>query len=154
MHARQVVWIGLVTVVVGVSATVSAGQGSTQQTPQTKPKVVMEPARPIMSVEGKDLYAAYCASCHGKTGKGDGPAAPALKDPLPDLTTLAKRNGGTYNWAAVEQMISGRGRPVTAHGSVEMPVWGHIFFSMGKDTSLETMRVKNLTRHLESIQVK
>jgi cytochrome c oxidase cbb3-type subunit I/II len=31
--------------------------------------------------EGKTLFAAYCASCHGDTGAGDGPAAGALAPP-------------------------------------------------------------------------
>lgn len=30
---------------------------------------------------GEKLYALYCVTCHGKEGKGDGPAAP--KDPKP-----------------------------------------------------------------------
>ena len=37
----------------------------------------------IRSVDGADLYQAYCASCHGKNGKGDGPVA-ALKATLRD----------------------------------------------------------------------
>jgi mono/diheme cytochrome c family protein len=28
--------------------------------------------------EGKKLYGQFCASCHGQSGKGDGPAAAAL----------------------------------------------------------------------------
>lgn len=31
---------------------------------------------------GKTAFATYCATCHGETGKGDGPAAVAL-DPKP-----------------------------------------------------------------------
>ena len=29
--------------------------------------------------EGKDLWSTHCQSCHGKTGKGDGPKAAQLK---------------------------------------------------------------------------
>ena len=29
-------------------------------------------------------------------GKGDGPAAPAMTKPVPDLTVLAAKNDGTY----------------------------------------------------------
>ena len=35
----------------------------------------------ILSVAGKDLFEFYCASCHGRDGKGNGPVAPALKTP-------------------------------------------------------------------------
>jgi hypothetical protein len=48
----------------------------------------------IRSTRGADLFRAYCASCHGRDAKGHGPAAPALKATVPDLTVLAKNNGG------------------------------------------------------------
>ena len=32
------------------------------------------PRKLITSMEGKDLYAAYCASCHGLTGKEMAPS--------------------------------------------------------------------------------
>lgn len=35
---------------------------------------------------GEALYVRYCASCHGDTGAGDGPAAAALTPPPADLT--------------------------------------------------------------------
>lgn len=38
----------------------------------------------IRAVDGANLYRAYCASCHGKNGKGDGPVAAALKATVPD----------------------------------------------------------------------
>lgn len=150
MKVVATVGLALAVAVVGFSASMTAQQPAAGQ----KPKVVMEPARPIQSVEGKDLFAAYCASCHGKSAKGDGPAAPALKTPPPDLTLLAKKNGGKYNFVEVEQMISGQGRSMSAHGSTEMPIWGHIFYSMSKDSALETMRTKNLVKFLEGIQAK
>ena len=45
---------------------------------------------------GAELYAANCASCHGREGKGKGPMAQTLKVKPPDLTKLSKRNGGTF----------------------------------------------------------
>ena len=36
--------------------------------------------------EGKKLYGQYCASCHGQSGKGDGPAAAALNPKPRDHT--------------------------------------------------------------------
>lgn len=38
---------------------------------------------------GADVYAARCATCHGATGRGDGPAAKALPRPPTDLTSPA-----------------------------------------------------------------
>jgi cytochrome c oxidase cbb3-type subunit 3 len=43
--------------------------------------------------QGKKLYGQYCVSCHGQSGKGDGPAAAAL-NPKPrdhtDKETMSK----------------------------------------------------------------
>jgi cytochrome c oxidase cbb3-type subunit 2 len=50
--------------------------------PQPIPKPKKAPkTTPESIARGKDLYAAQgCASCHGETGKGDGPAAKTLQD--------------------------------------------------------------------------
>jgi hypothetical protein len=37
-----------------------------------------------------------------------------------------------------------------AHGSVEMPVWGPIFRQLGN----EQLRIVNLRKHVESLQVR
>ena len=41
---------------------------------------------------GKEMYLKYCASCHGLTGKGDGPVSRDLKVKVPDLTLLKRNN--------------------------------------------------------------
>ena len=41
---------------------------------------------------GKVLYVKHCASCHGKTGLGDGVKARALKDPVGDLSEASYQN--------------------------------------------------------------
>ena len=52
------------------------------------PKVVKKSATSISSVAGADTFREYCAVCHGIGGRGNGPAASALKVPPPDLTML------------------------------------------------------------------
>ena len=54
------------------------------------------PIRPTPAESGQVMLSEYCVVCHGKDAKGSGPAAPALKVPSADLTTLAKRNGGSF----------------------------------------------------------
>jgi mono/diheme cytochrome c family protein len=112
------------------------------------------PVKPISPASGQEMYKAYCAVCHGMTGKGNGPAAEALKVPPSDLTTLAKRNGGRYPSDHVRSAIEGDLR-LAAHGSKEMPVWGELFWRMSQGHSSEVqLRVSNLNKYIESQQVK
>ena len=109
----------------------------------------------ITSMAGRDLFEFYCASCHGRDGKGEGHAASALKVPPPDLTTLAQRNHGTFPIARVEEVIKGEGRLATpAHGSREMPVWGPIFRALDKREAVNAARIANIVKYVESMQVK
>jgi mono/diheme cytochrome c family protein len=102
---------------------------------------------------GQEMYVSYCASCHGKDAKGNGPAAPALKVAPTDLTALAKNNKGAYPSDHVATVISGAA--VTAHGSKDMPVWGSLFRSISAGHSAEVQqRVTNLTKYIESMQAK
>jgi mono/diheme cytochrome c family protein len=103
---------------------------------------------------GKEMYTAYCAVCHGTEGKGNGPAASALKVPPADLTQLSKNNGGKYPALKVTAAIRGEG-DVPAHGSKEMPVWGSLFWNMSHGHESEVQqRVANLTKYIESLQAK
>jgi mono/diheme cytochrome c family protein len=70
---------------------------------------------------GKREYDSNCASCHGADGKGGGAYVELLKRSPPDLTTMAKRNGGVFPLSAAYDVIEGRGR---GHGSSDMPIWG------------------------------
>jgi mono/diheme cytochrome c family protein len=80
-------------------------------------------AADYVAMSGKELYARFCASCHGSEGRGDGPVAASLKVEVPDLTLVARRAGGKYPRDTVLRIIDGR-HIVGAHGSRTMPVWG------------------------------
>jgi mono/diheme cytochrome c family protein len=101
---------------------------------------------------GKELYLRRCASCHGEDGKGNGPAAVALKNPPADLTQISKKNGGTFSRANVMRFIDGE-RPIPAHGPRHMPVWGEVFREERTDSEAR-MRILSLTSYIESIQEK
>lgn len=75
-----------------------------------------------MSV-GQREFDNNCATCHGTTGKGDGPLAGYLTGKLPDLSALSKNSGGVFPVARMYEVIDGR-EAVGAHGTREMPVWG------------------------------
>jgi mono/diheme cytochrome c family protein len=119
--------------------------------------VVKKGPPPITSpTSGAEMYTAYCAACHGATGKGDGPAALAMKTPPTNLTLLTEKNNGKFPSAEVYTAIKGdSGALVTAHGTAAMPVWGTMFNSMShSDPSEVHLRLANLVRYIESMQVK
>lgn len=129
------------------------GQEPATQTSKPGVKVEKVPVRQTGEVSGKELYDDHCAVCHGKDGKGNGPAVPALKKAPPDLTVLAKDNGGKFPSLHVMNLLDSKpGAP--AHGSQEMPIWGPIFSKMGPDPNLGHLRALNLTKYIESMQAK
>jgi mono/diheme cytochrome c family protein len=104
-------------------------------------------------VAGGHTFKTYCASCHGKEAKGDGPLADSLRFRPPDLTLLAKRNGGSYPAETIYRTIEGR-KPVKGHGGSEMPVWGDAFKNVESGFSEEKVKEKidGLVEFLKSIQ--
>jgi mono/diheme cytochrome c family protein len=118
-----------------------------------KPTLKSVPPSQTSPASGKQMFETHCATCHGRDGKGGGPAVAALKTPPPDLTTLAQRSGGKFPELKVYQTIQGD-REVTAHGSKDMPVWGSVFSSMSRDQAHQQMRLSNLTKYIQSIQSK
>ena len=47
-----------------------------------------------------------------------------LKAPPPDLTLIAKRNGGTFPDTKIADLIDGRQPKNAGHGTSDMPIWG------------------------------
>jgi len=109
------------------------------------------------AASGEEMYMSYCAACHGKTGKGDGPAASALKTPPTDLTVLAKNNNGKFPSDHVASVLR-FGTPTPAHGAKDMPIWGSLFSALhGRTTGTDAvvqLRISNLTTYIESLQAK
>jgi mono/diheme cytochrome c family protein len=103
-----------------------------------------------LSEWGKELFSLYCVACHGFSGKGEGPVAPALKTRPTDLTLLSKNHDGQFPRSSVIQFITGD-TAVAAHGTREMPVWGAIFRQQG-GTYAERAKIQALTDYIESIQ--
>lgn len=132
----------------GLLCAISAPAWSQKSSLETMPAPRTSPA------SGKEMFAAYCATCHGETGKGNGPAAGALKVSPADLTTLAKRNAGKFPAERVQTVLEGRGG-ISAHGSSEMPVWGPIFLQMSRGRpGVVKQRIFNLTNYIASLQLK
>jgi mono/diheme cytochrome c family protein len=114
-----------------------------------------QPPLVIRSMAGPDLFVFYCATCHGKGGRGDGPVASTLKTVPPDLTLIAQRHNGVFPRSQVEQFITNdQGRLVSTHGTKEMPVWGPIFQALDPSDARVKVRIANLVDYIQSIQTK
>ena|ERR1051326_4910477 len=109
------------------------------------------PVSPTSPDSGKQMFGHYCASCHGPGGKGDGPAAVSFKKAPRDLTRLAHDNGGKYPSAHVIATLSVE--ECCVHGSKVMPVWGPILSSISGSQAEVQLRIANLTKYIETLQV-
>jgi mono/diheme cytochrome c family protein len=74
---------------------------------QSAPQIKKTPVQKTSPASGRGMYLQYCATCHGKDGEGNGPAASALKQAPKDLTLLTIKNNGTFPDFRVAQVIDG-----------------------------------------------
>jgi len=129
-----------VTTMVALAACVHSGTGTQQST---------------AGQSGAQLFQTYCASCHGTQAHGDGPAAPTVAIPVPDLTGIAARNGGVFPSEKVYQIIDGQWE-IPPHGSRPIPLWGYEFFGGDGDDETEhreaSKKIDSLVAYLASLQ--
>jgi mono/diheme cytochrome c family protein len=110
------------------------------------------PARAAVE-RGKATFQESCAPCHGGGGKGNGPAADAMKQRPTNLTTLARQKGA-FRASEVEASIKGAS-PVVAHGAPGMMVGGTLFLAEANgNQSKADARIRDVVAFIESIQVK
>lgn len=103
---------------------------------------------------GEVIYLRYCAACHGRSLKGDGPVAPGLVKKPTNLTELAKKNRGVFPYDKTAAAIDGR-QSTRMHGTPDMPVWGEIFaITSGTDAPDAAAAVKRITHFVWSHQEK
>jgi len=105
--------VGLLTVALGLL-------GCRGRAPEAAPSPSPDP---VLAELGREVFLRRCASCHGDGGRGDGPAAGALRTAPADLTRIAARRGGSFPKGEIARFVDGR-FAVEAHGTREMPVWG------------------------------
>jgi mono/diheme cytochrome c family protein len=104
---------------------------------------------------GEYTFQRFCASCHGESGRGDGPVAAGIPIKVPDLTTLQQRMGDGFPEEVLRKIIDGR-NVVIYHGTRYMPVWGYEFWvEEGADDAARQRVdriVAQLVEYLRSIQ--
>jgi mono/diheme cytochrome c family protein len=119
-------------------------------------------AAPATADSAAQDFLSLCAPCHGADGRGNGPAAAALKTRPADLTRITARYGA-FPAEKITQAVMGLDMP-ESHGSREMPIWGDrlINEALGDETSVAAAktaahevedRIAALVRYLERIQV-
>lgn len=113
---------------------------------QTQPPGIL-----IESLAGRDSFDLYCSPCHGRTGQGDGPVASSLAIKPADLSQLSLRNGGSFPADRVRAIVMFGIRPIPAHGTSEMPIWGPLFAAFESDVRVRE-RIANILRHIETLQ--
>jgi mono/diheme cytochrome c family protein len=101
---------------------------------------------------GAQAFRTYCASCHGASGRGDGPIAGDFRRRMPDLTQYSARNGGVFPSERLQRIIDGR--DITAHGTRDMPVWGDAFRLMPGGLSEQEIqrRIESIMQFLRAVQ--
>lgn len=112
---------------------------------------------PQDELSGRADFRDYCAGCHGADATGGGPVARALGLQTPDLTLIARREGGAFPFTRVMSVIDGYTRK-DQHGS-KMPEFGPLLdgpkvmleYENGAVTPTPAALVA-LARYLESIQ--
>ena len=142
--------------------------GALTMAQQSQTTIKKGPIQKTSAPSGEDIFNTYCAVCHGKDAKGNGPAAGALKVPPADLTTLAQRHGGKFPTEYVTTVLQYGVEDIKAHGSKDMPVWGPLFGPSGslsksqalplaearEVSSAVTLKIHNLSQYIESLQGK
>ena len=118
-------------------------------------QVLAQGAFTLGDYSGEELFARFCASCHGEHARGDGPVARSLNTVVPDLTRIRARYG-EFPSMLVRDTIDGRGVDVRAHGTRAMPVWGYEFYVQeGADVSAQKVvrdAINRLVDYVRSLQ--
>jgi len=147
---RVMKFISLAVILVAISVFAVAQQAPAGSTTTVK----HVPITNTPSNSGKEMFKSYCAVCHGTEGKGNGPAASAMKNAPADLTALTQKNGGKYPAAHVASVIRGQAN-TPAHGNADMPVWGPLFSSISQGHEGEVQqRIANLVDYIGTLQAK
>lgn len=88
---KRAMWFFSALSVLGIAVACSSDQDSTGSAESVgkAPAAAAKTVTPAMLDRGQAIYKVNCVPCHGVSGRGDGPAAGALKPPPRDHTDYA-----------------------------------------------------------------
>lgn len=115
------------------------------------------PGLAVAQDSGREDYRLACGKCHGADATGNGPTAQDKGFDAPDLTGLARANGGSLPRARLRSLIDGRSGD-RGHG-YPMPIWGDRFRALsGHKTGTPEAeaevkaRIDGILDYLDSVQ--
>lgn len=112
--------------------------------------VMAEEAEELTDIVGKKEFVTYCGSCHGSSGKGDGPIVNFLERKPPNLTLLSKNNGGAFPFERIWGVFDGS-YIFAEHGTSEMPIWGYRFVQEAKQQKESNITTKAKAKALDIV---
>ena len=98
MKLKIVLFVGVIALVAAMAAPKEAWNAPARAAAKKNP--VAADATSIG--RGKSVYVAECASCHGNSGRGDGPQAKDLEVSPGDMTKLGSQSDGALFWKISE----------------------------------------------------
>jgi len=143
-------------IVVGILcvASTAAAQGGP---PIGNAKAVVVSPKWVAPNDGPALYQAYCASCHGKDGKGFGPASRFTHVRPTDLTAISAEHPRASDCTLhVLTTLYEAHRSQTDNASdgkeLDMPRWSTVISSISQDPGAGHMRMVNIANYVASLQ--
>ncbi len=109
------------------------------------------PGDPASIERGAELYQSYCASCHGETGMGDGPAGASLTPPPSPLArTAPKLSDGYLYWRIAEGGLAfGTSMPSFGTALTEQDIWDIINFLRTMEAAEDPQAAQRLQEALQ-----
>jgi mono/diheme cytochrome c family protein len=151
-----VVALAMLALAAGAAAQPPGSTATVSRAAVAPPRIVFVQAPPTTAVDGRVLYQAYCSSCHGTIGRGDGPAARAIRTPVPDLTHYGEMHPDCEASLIATLQTGHRGdgeRPIS-ESDLDMPNWAPIFQSMASNRGVAYLRMRNVAGYIVTIQAK
>jgi mono/diheme cytochrome c family protein len=100
MNSKLFVIAGAISMIAFAIAVAAVGEWRAPARAAAKKNPV--PADAASIARGKAVYASQCASYHGNSGRGEGPAAKSLEKSPGDLTKLRGQSDGELFWKITE----------------------------------------------------
>jgi mono/diheme cytochrome c family protein len=105
------------------------------------------PAKRISSIQGADVYEAYCATCHGPAAQGNGRAASLLRVRPPDLTLIVVRDGRFDRMHVMNHC-----GVVGQNADSPMPSWDSILADTYGERKYAQLAIHNVAVYVETLQ--